>query len=621
MNDKHTILRDIFGYDDFRLHQEAIIDTILSGTNTLAIMPTGAGKSLCFQIPALVQEGITIVVSPLVALMQDQVSALKLAGISADAIHSAHDRDTNISIWQRLRRGELKILYMSPERLMDGRMIEQLKKMPITQFAIDEAHCISQWGASFRPEYADLSRLQHEFPTTTITAMTGSADEATRNDIVRRLFSGDCRTFISGYDRPNITLNVGVKIAGTNTTWKNRLVEYVRARPGESGIVYCISRARTEEAESLLVSEGFNAVAYHAGLSKDERTERQNRFMSEDAMIITATIAFGMGIDKSDIRFVFHTDLPSSIESYYQEIGRAGRDGEPADAMMLFSARDILLRRQFIDNENADDAHKRRQHSRLNALLTYAESQTCRRRALLAYFGEQLDECSNCDNCIKPPDLQDGTPQAVLVLRTITATRSLYGQSHIIDILCGAKNQKIMNAHHDQLELHGAGKPYGNKPYWQALVRQMEATGILRTDVAGYSGLKLTEHGTEFLRAHAEGNEPVDSGDDTYTFSFAPPELAPTKPPKPKQERNVKADETIQLSARDNQLFQALKLKRLELAQQLDVPAYVVFHDRTLHEMAHMRPSNPQEFSQLHGVGLSKMEKFGDEFLAVIAEH
>ena len=512
-NDKYQILKQIFGYDTFRLDQEDVINTILNGHNALAVMPTGAGKSLCFQIPALVKDGIAIVVSPLVALMQDQVAALKLAGVAADAINSSQDRDTNVAIWQKAMRGGIKILYMSPERLMDDRMIAALPKLNVNLFAIDEAHCISQWGAAFRPEYADLRQLHTKFPNVPIAAMTATADEATRKDIKEQLFGGRCKIFVAGFDRPNITLNVAAKESGKEG-WKKQLLEYVEQRKGQSGIVYCISRDKTEEVEQMLNKAGFEAVAYHARLSKDERMKRQNRFLSEEGVIVAATIAFGMGIDKSDVRYVFHADLPGTIEAYYQEIGRAGRDGKQADAMMVFSGRDIQIRRMFIDNEKADEEHKRRQFSRLNALINYAEAQSCRRKALLAYFGETIEKCDNCDTCINPPELQDGTEQAQIILQAIVETGAMFGQAHIIDVVCGANNQKILNARHEQLDSHAKGKEFGAKQYWQAVVRQMIVAGLLRVDVAGYSGLKITEEGQEFREnQHDQNNK----------FSFAPP--------------------------------------------------------------------------------------------------
>ena len=347
---KHDVLRDVFGYDEFRSGQEEIIDCLLAGVSVLAVMPTGAGKSLCFQVPALCLDGLTIVVSPLVALMQDQVSALKLAGVAADAIHSNQDRDTNVAVWRRVATGETRILYMAPERLMSERMLDALSRLPICLFAVDEAHCMSQWGPSFRPEYAALGVLSERFPNVPIAAMTATADEATRKDIELQLFAGQHQIFVSGFDRPNIQLNVAPK-----ASWKSQMLDYVTERKGQSGIIYCLSRKKTEECAEALMANGINATAYHAGLEREERQTRQNRFVTEDDLVMAATVAFGMGIDKPDVRFVFHTDLPGSVEAYYQEIGRAGRDGDPADAMMVFGPGDIRLRRQFIEQEDSDD--------------------------------------------------------------------------------------------------------------------------------------------------------------------------------------------------------------------------------------------------------------------------
>ncbi|MEL6946881.1 MAG: RecQ family ATP-dependent DNA helicase, partial [Pseudomonadota bacterium] len=414
VSDPERVLEDVFGYAAFRPGQREVVDTILRGESVLAVMPTGAGKSICYQVPALMFEGLTIVISPLVALMQDQVSALRLNGVAADAIHSGQDRDTNVAAWRRVASGETRLLYMAPERLMTERMLNAIAQLPITLFAIDEAHCMSQWGPSFRPEYAMLGGLGKRFPHVPIAALTATADEATRKDIVAQLFAGPSQVFVSSFDRPNITLNVAPKGG-----WKNQLLDFAIARKGQCGIVYCLSRKKTEEAAELLRDNGLNAIAYHAGLSADERAERQNRFVTEDDMVVAATIAFGMGIDKPDVRYVFHTDLPGSMEAYYQEIGRAGRDGDPADAMMIFGAADIRLRRQFIDQDGSDDDTKRREHARLSSLITYAEALTCRRQTLLSYFDEGSAPCGNCDNCLNPVEMRDGTEEAELVLSAI----------------------------------------------------------------------------------------------------------------------------------------------------------------------------------------------------------
>ncbi|PCH46963.1 MAG: DNA helicase RecQ [Hyphomicrobiales bacterium] len=597
--DKFKVLKEVFGYDAFRPMQEDIIDTLLSGTSVLAVMPTGAGKSLCFQVPALTMDGLTIVVSPLVALMQDQVSSLKLAGVSADAIHSNQDRDANVEAWQRVASGETRILYLAPERLMTERMLNALSRLKIALIAIDEAHCMSQWGPAFRPEYATLGQLGKRFPNVPIAAMTATADEATRRDIEIQLFSGPHKTFVSGFDRPNIQLNVLPKGG-----WKNQLLDYVEQRKGQCGIIYCLSRKKTEEAATLLQLNGINATAYHAGLEKSERSARQNRFVTEPDLVMAATIAFGMGIDKPDVRFVFHTDLPGSIEAYYQEIGRAGRDGDAADATMIFGAGDIRMRRQFIEQEDSDDDHKRRGISRLNALITFAEAQNCRRQTLLAYFGEETEPCGNCDNCKNPVAAKDGSDEANLVISAILETGEIYGQAHVIDVLRGSESEKILKARHDQLPCHGDGAAI-LKPQWQAIVRQMIAGGFLFVDVAGYSSLKITDKGNAFTRG--EGN-----------FTYREQPLAPKRSSQSNSVSNRKMAPAMDLSERDQGLFGALKNKRLELAQERNVPAYVIFPDRTLQEIARRRPSSMEEFAEIKGVGKSKLQTLGEIFIDVV---
>ena len=599
--DKFSVLKDVFGYNTFRSGQEQVVDCLVANTSVLAVMPTGAGKSLCFQVPALVKKGLTIVVSPLVALMQDQVSALKLAGVAADAIHSNQDRDANVTVWQRVTNGDIKILYLAPERLMTQRMLDALSRLHVSMIAIDEAHCLSQWGPAFRPDYAELGNLRTYFPNVPIAAMTATADEATRRDIEVQLFNGNHETFVSGFDRPNLTLNVSMK-----NSWKNQLIDYVQSRKGVSGIVYCLSRKKTEEVADILAGEGINAIAYHAGLSAEERTERQNRFVTEPDLVVAATVAFGMGIDKPDVRYVFHTDLPSSIEAYYQEIGRAGRDGKEADVHMLFGAGDIRLRNQFIEQEtNSDEDHKRREISRLNSLITYAEASTCRRQTLLAYFGEESEPCKNCDNCLNPVALKDGTERAHMVFDAIFETGERYGQSHIIDVIIGKKTEKLLKAGHDDISSFAQGADTARSE-WQSLVRQMISQGLLEVDIAGYSGLLTTRQGQEFQRSNA-------------TFSYRDD---PTVSKQQKATRKKSKDSSapsIDLSDRDSMLLTALKKKRLELAKERGVPAYVIFTDKTLEDMAQRRPSTLEAFERVRGVGKSKLKKFADVFMEVIA--
>ena len=455
MSAAQRVLRDIFGFDAFRPGQQPAIEALLAGRHVLTVMPTGSGKSLCFQVPALALGGLTVVVSPLVALMQDQVAALRLAGVAADTINSANTRAANVAAWRRVAAGETRLLYMAPERLMTERMIEALERLPVKLFAIDEAHCISQWGPSFRPEYEDLCRLRHRFPGVPLAALTATADAITREDIAERLFGGDVESFVLGFDRPNIRLAVEMK-----REWKRQCRGFVARHAGESGIVYCLSRRKTEETAALLSDDGVRALPYHAGMDKDERETHQNIFMTEPGVVIVATIAFGMGIDKSDVRYVFHTDLPGSVEAYYQEIGRAGRDGMPAEVHMLYGLADIRMRRQFIEEEDAGDERRRREHKRLDALLGYCEAPACRRVTLLEYFGERIAPCGNCDVCLDPAERVDGTDDAQKVLSAVYHTGERFGSAHVIDVLRGTATEKIERAGHDRaVHLRGGRGP------------------------------------------------------------------------------------------------------------------------------------------------------------------
>ena len=597
----YHVLKETFGYDSFRAGQEEVVECLLNDTSVLAVMPTGAGKSLCFQVPALVKDGLTLVVSPLVALMQDQVSALKLAGVAADAIHSNQDREANVEVWQRVANGDIKILYLAPERLMTERMLNALSRLPVSMIAIDEAHCLSQWGPAFRPDYAELGNLTNFFPNVPIAAMTATADEATRHDIEIQLFNGNHETFVSGFDRPNLTLNVSMKKG-----WKDQLIDYVQSRKGVSGIVYCLSRKKTEEVAEILRGEGINAIAYHAGLSAEERTERQNRFVTEPDLVVAATVAFGMGIDKPDVRYVFHTDMPSSIEAYYQEIGRAGRDGKEADVHMLFGAGDIRLRKQFIEQEtNSDEDHKRREVSRLNSLITYAEASTCRRQTLLQYFGEETEVCGNCDNCLNPVEMKDGTERAHMIFDAIFETGERYGQAHIIDVITGKETEKLLKAGHDDISSFAQGADIP-RAEWQSLVRQMISQGLLEVDIAGYSGLLITRQGQEFQRSNAN-------------FSYRDDALATQTQKANRKKAKSSTTPSIDLSERDSDLLLALKKKRLALAKERGVPAYVIFTDKTLEDMAQRRPATLEAFERVRGVGKSKLKKFAQEFMVVIA--
>jgi ATP-dependent DNA helicase RecQ len=594
---KRQVLKEVFGYDSFRQGQEQVIDTLLSGRNALAVMPTGSGKSLCFQVPALVQGGLTIVVSPLVALMQDQVQALRLAGVAADAINSAQSREDNVEAWRRAAAGETRLLYMAPERLMTERMLAALARLDVRLIAIDEAHCISQWGPAFRPEYQALTQLGETFPGVPVAALTATADELTRADIARQLFDNNAEIFVLGFDRPNISLSVEPK-----REWKRQMLDFVEARRGKSGIVYCLSRKRTEEAAEHLAEHGIRALAYHAGMDKDLREANQNRFMTEPGVVMAATIAFGMGIDKPDVRFVFHADLPGSVEAYYQEFGRAGRDGAKAEAFMLFGLQDIRMRRQFIDQEDAGEDRKRREHQRLGALVGYCEAAGCRRQILLGYFGERAQACGNCDACLSPTKLIDATVPAKLIVETVRATGERFGAVHIVDVLMGAHNERVERLGHDRLATYAAGSDR-KREEWQQMIRQLVAADFLSLDIAGYGGLTLGGQARELLRGAA-------------TF-----QCRPTVQPKRAERKARGAAAAAVLTDSDTPLLDALKQLRLELAKQRRVPAYVIFADRTLIDMAARRPANEVEFAEVHGVGAAKLKEFASVFLEAIRNH
>ena len=594
--DKYTILKDVFGFDDFRPGQKDVIDTLLAGSDVLTVMPTGSGKSLCFQIPALLTGGLTIVVSPLVALMQDQVAALKLAGVAADTINSSRPRDENVASWRRAAAGETRLLYMAPERLMTERMLAALARLNLCLIAVDEAHCISQWGPAFRPEYADLGQLKAVFPGVPVVALTATADAITRDDIAARLFDGGAETVVLGFDRPNIRLSVEMK-----QDWKRQMNDFLSRHQGESGIVYCLSRKKTEKTAAYLRDHGVNALPYHAGMAQHLRDANQNSFMTEPGIVIVATIAFGMGIDKSDVRFVLHVDLPGSVEAYYQEIGRAGRDGAPADAHMLYGLQDIRMRRVFIEEEDSSPERKRREHKRLDALVGYCEAPECRRRSLLEYFGERIEPCGNCDVCLNPVEMADGTELGQKALSAVDQSGRIYGAAHVIDILRGMQTEKITKAGHDRLDVFGAG-PDLRKQEWQSIIRQLVSAGFLRLDVQGYGGLDLTPKGQDLLNG-------------TKAFRYRQDTMKKSRAAK-RRTRDLAAD--ADLPEADTDLLGKLRQLRLEIAKQRGVPAYVIFPDRALVDMARRKPANQDEFADVHGVGASKLRDFADTFLAAI---
>lgn len=587
-------LRRSFGYDDFRPGQGAVVESLLSGRDALAVMPTGAGKSLCYQIPALLLDGLTVVVSPLVALMEDQVAALTLNGVAADTINSARDRETNVAAWRRVASGETRLLYLSPERLMTDRMITALQRLSPAMFAVDEAHCISRWGAAFRPEYEQLGALRQAFPESRLAAFTATADPATREDIIDKLFREQPDLFVAGFDRPNITLG-----AQTRTQWRDQLPEFLNARAEQSGIIYALSRKNVDEIAAALIDQGFNALPYHAGMDAGARAANQDRFMTESPVVMVATIAFGMGIDKPDIRYVVHTHLPANIEAYYQEIGRAGRDGAPAETMLLYGLDDIRLRRRFIDDDGSDDANKRREHKRLDSLIAYAEASTCRRIMLLNYFGDSIEPCGNCDICLDPPKMVDATQSAQLALSAIDSTGQRFGAAHVIDILRGSENRRVQELSHDRLAMHGKGRDQA-KPWWQAFIRQLVAAGHIVIDIQGFGGLQISPTGLAILK-----------GDSNFECR----EIL-IKPPTTQARKKTSAPT---LAPEDEDLLARLKAHRLKLARSRSVPPYVILHDRTLIEMAERKPKDRDAFLELPGVGKSKADHFAESFIAVLA--
>lgn len=595
------VLEQVFGFQSLRPGQADIIEAILQRNHVLGVMPTGAGKSLCYQLPALVLDGLTLVVSPLVALMNDQVAALRLSGVAAETINGNRSRADNLVAWQQIAAGNAKLLYLAPERMMQSRMLVSLQHLSINLIAVDEAHCISKWGPAFRPDYVGLSQLGNLFPDVPIAAFTATADRATREDICEKLFNRPARVFSQGFDRPNIHLAVQPR-----RNPQRVLLDFVNARQGQSGIVYCLSRNSTEKTAALLRSHDVDALPYHAGLGAAERLEHQQMFMSQSGMVMVATIAFGMGIDKADIRFVFHADLPASMEAYYQEIGRAGRDGLPADTMMLFGLTDIVQRRRFIDEAETDPEFRRREHQRLNLLLGYCEGVGCRRQALLGAFDERLeDPCGNCDNCRNPPEVREGLIEGQKVLSAAHRTGQRFGAAYLIDVLLGNATTRIQEWGYDSLPTFGVGREH-NKDEWRSIVRQLVAGGFLAADIGGKGGMSITSKGRQLL-----------SGAETFRFRIDPQVVTDRHRPGPGSDGK---DDTL-VGRKDRDLFERLRETRLTLARAHNVPAFMIFSDRTLTDMAVRRPRTPAELKLVHGVGDVKVKKFGEVFLSAIDKH
>ena len=589
------ILNDVFGYNSFRSGQEEIINSILNKKNILDVMPTGAGKSLCYQIPALIFSRGTIVVSPLVALMDDQILALKENGIAADRIHSHRSEELNKETLNNFKTGKIKILYLSPENLMSEKTLNELSNTDIAMFAIDEAHCISKWGVSFRPQYEELSRLSKIYPDAVIAGFTATADKDTREDIIHKLSNYNSKIFVQGFDRPNLSLAVEQK-----DDWKKQILIFLENKINESGIIYCLSRKQTEDVSEFLNKKNYRAIPYHAGQESNIRKNNQEKFMNENGIIMVATIAFGMGIDKSNIRFVAHLSLPSSIESYYQEIGRAGRDGNPAETLLLYGLNDLFQRRRFIESDGDDYQHKLRENKRLDSLLAYCETPICRKKALLSYFDEHVEDCNNCDNCFNPPKMLDGTKLAQMVLSAIYRSGQIFGAVHIINILLGNKTDKIIEKKHDKIKTFGIGNNY-KKDFWQGFIRQLISSGHLIINIKKFGCLQITKSGLEVLK------------DDKY-FNYK--EIIFKAPKTSKKNKNTK--EVLNIDNNDLQILTSLKELRLNIAREKSIPAFVIFPDSSLIEMAKIKPQNLQEMIKINGVGPSKLKKYGTSFLEVI---
>jgi len=582
-------LRTIFGYESFRPYQQKIIEDLIQGQDAFVLMPTGGGKSLCYQIPALHRAGVGIVVSPLISLMKDQVDALKACGVRAAFYNSSLQSAEARQVLANLHRQELDLLYIAPERLMSEGFLGRLKDIPIALFAIDETHCISQWGHDFRPEYLMLGRLRSLFPGVPIIALTATAEHHTRKDILHRLGIPESRSFISGFDRPNIRYTVVEKRKPFT-----QLLEFLRDHSESSGIVYCLSRKRVEKVTEQLVEAGFNAAAYHAGLSDSQREKTQEGFLRDDIRIIIATVAFGMGIDKSNIRYVIHYDLPKNIESYYQETGRSGRDGLAAEALLLFSYGDIAIARALIEN-NSNPEQKRIELHKLNAMVGFAEAMSCRRRILLGYFGERLqDDCGNCDICLNPPELMDVTENARKALSCVYRLEQRFGMGHVMDVLRGSRKERLLELGHDRLSTYGIGADKSQE-YWGSLLHHLMHHGFLVQDVSNYSVLRLNEASWPLLRGEK-------------TLTMAEPRVKTAPAPKAVRKKSSDLDY-------DPVLFQRLRILRKKLADEEKVPPFVIFSDASLAEMAAYLPTTDDEFHRVHGVGTHKLERYGPCFI------
>ncbi len=592
----HELLHRIFGYDDFRGPQQAIVEHVAAGNDALVLMPTGGGKSLCYQVPSLLRDGTGIVISPLIALMQDQVEALRQLGVRAEYLNSTLDAETAARVERELAAGELELLYVAPERLLTGRFLSLLARSRIALFAIDEAHCVSQWGHDFRPEYRQLTVLHERWPEVPRIALTATADPPTQREIAERLDLTNAQHFVSSFDRPNIRYTVVQK-----DNAKRQLLDFLRGHRDEAGIVYCMSRRKVEETAEFLCKEGMNALPYHAGLPAEVRAANQRRFLREDGIVMCATIAFGMGIDKPDVRFVAHTDLPKSMEGYYQETGRAGRDSEPAEAWLCYGLGDVVLLKQMIEQSEAGEERKALERSKLDHLLGYCESMQCRRQVLLAGFGETYPQpCGNCDNCLLPPDAWDASVAAQKALSCVYRSGQRFGVGHLIDILRGGENDKIRQFGHTELSTYGIGKDLDSRT-WRSVFRQLVAAGLLEVDSDAYGGLRLTDGSRQVLK----GQRKV---------------MMRRESPKTRERERSGQRTGLSVLPQDLALFNALRGLRAELAREQNVPAFVIFHDSTLRNIAEQRPTSIDALGRVGGIGGTKLSRYGERLVEIVRE-
>ncbi|TCV94105.1 ATP-dependent DNA helicase RecQ [Luteibacter rhizovicinus] len=593
------LLHSVFGYSEFRGQQQAIVEQVAQGGDALVLMPTGGGKSLCYQIPALMREGTGIVVSPLIALMQDQVDALREAGVRARYLNSSLDAETQREVEGQLLAGELDMLYVAPERLLTGRFLGLLERTPVALFAIDEAHCVSQWGHDFRPEYRELALLHQRFPDIPRIALTATADQRTRDEIVERLALDDARQFVASFDRPNIRYRVAPR-----QNARRQLLDFLDGHRDEAGIVYCLSRRKVDDTAAWLAESGVTALPYHAGLDAETRTRHQKRFLREDGVVMVATVAFGMGIDKPDVRFVAHLDLPRSMEGYYQETGRAGRDSLPAEAWMVYGLADVVTMSQMIASSEAGDDRKRVERSKLEALLGYAETTRCRRQLLLHAFAEDhAGACGNCDNCLAPPKTWDATVAAQKAMSCVYRSGQRFGAGHVIDILRGESSERVRQLGHDQLTTFGVGADM-DEAQWRSVFRQLLAAGLLEADPEGFGTLRLAASS----RAVLKSEQKVWLREDARV----------EKGTRRRKERSTAPGGSLGIEAYEQPLWDELRRVRAELAKQHGVPAYVIFHDATLLAMLRALPGDEEELASISGVGEHKLKRYGKDFLAVL---